>query len=82
MLYHSVVEGGAGMDPIQAMTQHKAEFTKNDQQIYEAIMANPDQVTYQSTTKLAEACGVSQSAPTASSTSSDLSGFWPLPSVC
>ena len=62
MLYHSVVEGGAGMDPIQAMTQHKAEFTKNDQQIYEAIMANPDQVTYQSTTKLAEACGVSQSA--------------------
>ena len=62
MLYHSVVEEGAGMDPIQAMTQHKAEFTKNDQQIYEAIMANPDQVTYQSTTKLAEACGVSQSA--------------------
>lgn len=50
------------MDPIQAMAQHKAEFTKNDQQIYEAIMAKPDQVTYQSTTKLAEACGVSQSA--------------------
>ena len=50
------------MDPIQAMEQHKAEFTKNDQQIYETIMGNPDQVTYQSTTKLAEVCGVSQSA--------------------
>lgn len=50
------------MDPIQAMEQHKAEFTKNDQQIYETVMANPDQVTYQSTTKLAEICGVSQSA--------------------
>lgn len=50
------------MDPIQAMELHKAEFTKNDQQIYETIMANPDQVSYQSITKLAEACGVSQSA--------------------
>lgn len=50
------------MDPIQAMELHKTEFTRNDQQIYETIMANPDQVTYQSITKLAEACGVSQSA--------------------
>ena len=62
MPYHCFVEKGGEMDPIQAMELHKAEFTKNDQQIYETIMGNPDQVTYRSITKLAEACGVSQSA--------------------
>lgn len=50
------------MDPILTMERHKGDFTKNDQQIYETIMRNPEQVTYQSTTNLAAACGVSQSA--------------------
>lgn len=50
------------MNPIEAMELHKPQFTPNDTQIYTAIMDNPEQVTYQSTSKLAEACGVSQSA--------------------
>ena len=50
------------MDPITNMGLHKPEFTKNDLLIYNAIMENPEQVTWRSTSKLAEACGVSQSA--------------------
>lgn len=50
------------MDPITNMERHKPEFTKNDLLIYSTIMANPEQVSYRTTSKLAEACGVSQSA--------------------
>ena len=50
------------MDPIQNMEQHKGQFTRNDRIIYDAIMRNPDQITYQSTSELAKACGVSQPA--------------------
>lgn len=50
------------MDPIINMELHKPEFTKNDFQIYTVIMANPEQVTYATTSRLAETCGVSQSA--------------------
>jgi DNA-binding MurR/RpiR family transcriptional regulator len=44
------------------MELHKPQFTKNDTLIYEAVMRAPEQVTYLSTNKLAEACGVSQPA--------------------
>ncbi|MGN1390196.1 MAG: MurR/RpiR family transcriptional regulator [Bulleidia sp.] len=52
------------MDPFANMELHKSSFTQNDQKIYEAIIAKPEQVTYQSTNKLAENLGVSQPALT------------------
>lgn len=52
------------MDPFTNMELHKSSFTQNDQRIYEAILAKPEQVTYQSTNKLAENLGVSQPALT------------------
>lgn len=52
------------MDPFTNMEMHKSSFTQNDQRIYEAITANPQQVTYLSTNKLAEKLGVSQPALT------------------
>lgn len=50
------------MDPFANLEMHKSEFTKNDMLIYAAVMENPERVTYISTSKLAEICGVSQSA--------------------
>lgn len=50
------------MNPFQLMEQHKGEFTQNDMLIYQAILQNPDQVTYKSVGRLAEDCGVSQPA--------------------
>lgn len=50
------------MNPFQLMEQHKSEFTQNDMLIYQAILQNPDQVTYKSVSRLAEDCGVSQPA--------------------
>ena len=50
------------MNPFQLMEQHKNEFTQNDMLIYQAILRNPDQVTYKSVSRLAEECGVSQPA--------------------
>lgn len=50
------------MDPIQNMELHKPQFTKNDLLIYEAVMHEPEQVTYQSTNMFAQTCGVSQPA--------------------
>ena len=50
------------MDPIQNMELHKPQFTKNDLIIYETIMRAPEQVTYLSTNRFAETCGVSQPA--------------------
>ena len=50
------------MNPFQLMEQHKNEFTQNDMLIYQAILQNPDQVTYKSVSRLAEECGVSQPA--------------------
>ena len=52
------------MDPFLNMEQHKSQFTQNDLRIYRAIAEKPEQVTYQSTIKLAEALGVSQPALT------------------
>ncbi|NDO32487.1 MurR/RpiR family transcriptional regulator [[Clostridium] clostridioforme] len=50
------------MNPFQLMEQHKSEFTQNDMLIYQAILRNPDQVTYKSVSQMAEDCGVSQPA--------------------
>lgn len=50
------------MNPLQRMELHKAEFTQNDQIIYDHIMQNPSGVTHMSTSALAELCGVSQPA--------------------
>ncbi|MBD5148022.1 MAG: MurR/RpiR family transcriptional regulator [Oscillibacter sp.] len=50
------------MNPFQMMEQRKREFTQNDMLIYQAILENPDQVTYKSVSRLAEDCGVSQPA--------------------
>ncbi len=52
------------MNPFLSMEQHKDAFTKNDQKIYEAILQNPEQITYMSTSKFAEKCKVSQPAVT------------------
>ncbi len=52
------------MNPFLIMEQHKENFTQNDLRIYQAIVENPEQVTYQSTSKLAENLGVSQPALT------------------
>ena len=52
------------MNPFLIMEQHKDSFTQNDLRIYQAILENPAQVTYQSTSKLAENLGVSQPALT------------------
>ena len=52
------------MNPFEVMESHKDKFTKNDLQIYEMIKKMPEQVTYQSTNRLAESCGVSQPALT------------------
>ena len=52
------------MNPFINMEQHKEQFTQNELRIYETIIAAPEQVTYQSTNKLAEICGVSQPALT------------------
>ncbi len=50
------------MNPFQLMEQHKSEFSQNDMMIYQAILQNPDQVTYKSVSQMAEDCGVSQPA--------------------
>lgn len=50
------------MNPFQLMEQHRSEFTQNDMLIYQAILQNPDQVTYKSVSQMAEDCGVSQPA--------------------
>ena len=50
------------MNPLQRMELHKADFTQNDQIIYEYIMQNPSDITHLSTSSLAELCGVSQPA--------------------
>lgn len=50
------------MNPFQLMEQRKSEFTQNDMLIYQAILQNPDQVTYKSVSQMAEDCGVSQPA--------------------
>ena len=52
------------MNPFLIMEQHKDKFTQNDLRIYQAILEKPEQVTYQSTSKLAENLGVSQPALT------------------
>ncbi len=52
------------MNPFLIMEQHKDNFTQNDLRIYQAILEKPEQVTYQSTSKLAEILGVSQPALT------------------
>lgn len=52
------------MNPFLVMEQHKENFTQNDLRIYQAILEKPEQVTYQSTSKLAEILGVSQPALT------------------
>ena len=52
------------MNPLLNMEQHKNQFTQNELRIYQAILENPEQVTYQSTNKLAENLGVSQPALT------------------
>lgn len=52
------------MNPLLNMEQHKDLFTQNDLTIYYAILENPEQVIHQSTSKLAEALGVSQPALT------------------
>lgn len=50
------------MNPFQLMEFHKQDFTQNDLTIYQAIVGNPDQVTYKTISRLAEDCGVSQPA--------------------
>lgn len=50
------------MNPFQLMELHKENFTQNDQLIYHTIMKNPEQITYKSTSVMAQACGVSQPA--------------------
>lgn len=50
------------MNPFQLMELHKDNFTQNDQLIYTTIMKNPEQLTYKSTSVMAQACGVSQPA--------------------
>lgn len=50
------------MNPFQLMEQRKGEFTQNDMLIYQAVLQNPDQITYKSVSRLAEDCGVSQPA--------------------
>ena len=44
------------------MEEASSLFSKTDRQIYEALIANPDQITYKSITRLAEDTGVSQPA--------------------
>lgn len=50
------------MNPFQRMEAHKESFTPNDLILYQAILQNPDQVVYKTTSRLAEDCGVSQPA--------------------
>ena len=50
------------MNPLQLMEMHRSDFTPNDLVIYQAILENPDQVVYKTTSRLAEDCGVSQPA--------------------
>lgn len=50
------------MNPLQLMESHRSDFTPNDLLIYQSIMENPNQVTYKTTSRLAEDCGVSQPA--------------------
>lgn len=50
------------MDPFFSMEQHKNLFTQNDLIIYNAILKNPEQIVYQSTSKLAKSLGISQPA--------------------
>ena len=52
------------MNPFVIMEQHKDKFTQNDLLIYQAIQEKPEQVTYMSTSKLAETIGISQPALT------------------
>ena len=52
------------MNPFVIMEQRKDKFTQNDLRIYQAILEKPEQVTYQSTSKLAENIGISQPALT------------------
>lgn len=50
------------MNPVQLMELHKEQFTQNDLRIYQAIMANPEQVVSKTTSVFAAECGVSQPA--------------------
>lgn len=50
------------MNPFQLMELHKDSFTNNDHLIYKTITKNPEQITYKSTSGMAQACGVSQPA--------------------
>lgn len=50
------------MNPFQRMEAHKEAFTPNDLILYHAILENPDQVVYKTTSRLSEDCGVSQPA--------------------
>lgn len=50
------------MNPFQLMELHKDSFTQNDQLIYNTIMKNPEQITYKSTSVMAQTCDVSQPA--------------------
>lgn len=50
------------MNPFQLMELHKDNFTQNDHLIYATIMKNPEQLTYKSTSIMAQTCGVSQPA--------------------
>ena len=52
------------MNLLQKMQEHQANFTKNDQKIYETIISDPGGIAFQSITDLAELCGVSQPAIT------------------
>ena len=52
------------MNLLQKMQENQANFTKNEQKIYETIISDPGGIAFQSTTDLAERCGVSQPAIT------------------
>lgn len=50
------------MNPMQLMELSKDGFSQNDLAIYQAIVANPEQVISKTTSALASDCGVSQPA--------------------
>ena len=39
------------MNPLQLMEMHRSDFTPNDLAIYQAILENPDQVVYKTTSR-------------------------------
>ena len=50
----------AGPKPSLLMEQHKHNFTKSENKIYEYILSNPNQVLYHSLTELSELSGVAE----------------------